>query len=149
VESFEMKKRFYSLTEYSITMMDMMVTMIAEKIGISPEMVKIAIPLISKFVLQKSTPTQASGLLSSLPTDITEMFSDDEKKDFTTNQQDLTEDEMIKIIDGKCGINDKGKSKQVVTEIIKVLQQNSGQQQGDLFGSMLGKMGKGNFNPFG
>ncbi|HUU47450.1 MAG TPA: hypothetical protein VMW55_01570 [Nitrosopumilaceae archaeon] len=129
--------------------MDMTITMIAQKIGISPEMAKMAIPLISKFALQKSTPDQASGLLSALPTDITGMFSDDEKKDFTTTQQNLTEDEMINTLDSKCGINDKAKSKQVVTEVMKALQSNSGQQKGDLFGSMLGKVGKSDFNPFG
>ena len=129
--------------------MDMIITMIAQKIGISPEMAKMAIPLISKFALQKSTPDQASGLLSALPTDITGMFSDDEKKDFTTTQQNLTEDEMINTLDSKCGINDKAKSKQVVTEVMKALQSNSGQQKGDLFESMLGKVGKSDFNPFG
>jgi hypothetical protein len=61
-------------------MMDMIIATMSEKIGISPEMAKIAIPLISKFVLQKSNPTQASGLLSALPKDITGMFSEDEKK---------------------------------------------------------------------
>ena len=130
-------------------MMDMIVTMIAEKIGISPQMAKMAIPLISKFVLQKSTPDQASGLLSALPTDITGMFSDSEKKDFTTTQQNLSEDEMVSMIDSKCGIKDKGKSKQMVSEVMKALQGNSGQGQGDLFGSMLGKVGKSDFNPFG
>jgi len=130
-------------------MMDMIVTMIAEKIGISPQMAKMAIPLISKFVLQKSTPDQASGLLSALPTDITGMFSDSEKKDFTTTQQSLSEDEMVSMIDSKCGINDKGKSKQMVSEVMKALQGNSGQGKEDLFGSMLGKAGKSDFNPFG
>jgi len=130
-------------------MMDMIVTMIAQKIGISPEMAKMAIPLISKFVLQKSTPDQATGLLSALPTDITGMFSDDEKKDFKMTQQDLSEDEMVNMIDSKCGINDKGKSKQLISEVMNALQQNSGQQKGDLFGSMLGKAGKSDFNPFG
>ena len=128
-------------------MMDMIVTMIAEKVGISPQMAKMAIPLISKFVLQKSTPDQASGLLSALPTDITGMFSDSEKKDFTTTQQNLSEDEMVSMIDSKCGIEDKGKSKQMVSEVMKALQGNSG--QGDLFGNMLGKVGKSDFNPFG
>lgn len=130
-------------------MIDMIVTMIAEKIGISPQMAKMAIPLISKFVLQKSTPDQASGLLSALPTDITGMFSDSEKKDFTTTQQNLSEDEMVSMIDSKCGINDKGKSKQMVSDVMKALQGNSDQSQGDLFGSMLGKAGKSDFNPFG
>ena len=124
----------------------MIITIIAQKIGISPEM---AIPLISKFVLQKSTPDQASGLLSALPTDITGMFSENEKKDFTTTQQGLTEDEMISMIDSKCGINDKEKSKQVVTEVMKALQSNSGQQKDDSLGNMLGKVGKSDFNPFG
>ena len=130
-------------------MMDMIVNMVAQKIGIPPEMAKMAIPLISKFVLQKSTPDQASGLLSALPTDITGMFSDDEKKDFTTTQQNLTEDDMINMIDSKCGVNNKAKSKQMLTEVMNSLQQNSGQQKGDLFGSMLGKAGKSDFNPFG
>ena len=149
VLNFKIKERFYNLTRCLIIMMDMIITMMAEKIGISPEMAKIAIPLISKFVLQKSTPTQASGLLSTLPSDITGIFSDDEKKDFTTTQRDFSEDEIVNIVDSKCGINDKGKSKQVVTEVMKALQQNSDRQQGDVFGSMVGKLGKDNFNPFG
>ncbi|MDH3192360.1 MAG: hypothetical protein OEM18_06720 [Nitrosopumilus sp.] len=123
--------------------------MVSQKVGISPQIAQIAIPLVSKFLLQKSSPDQASGLLSALPTDITKMFSDDEKKDFATTQQDLTEDDIINMVDSQCGINDKTKSKQTVTEIMKSLQQNSNQQQSDLFGSMLGNLNKGNFNPFG
>ncbi|MFQ5440629.1 MAG: hypothetical protein ACE5DL_04115 [Nitrosopumilaceae archaeon] len=130
-------------------MMDMIVNMVAEKIGIPPQMAKMAIPLISKFVLQKSTPDQASGLLSSLPTDLTGMFSDEEKKGFTTTQENLSEEDLVGMIDSKCGINDKGKSQQVVSEVMKALQGNSGQGQGDMLGSMLGKVGKGDFNPFG
>lgn len=130
-------------------MMDMIINMVAQKVGISPEIAKMAIPLVSKFLLQKSSPNQASGLLSALPTDITGMFSDDEKKDFTTNQQNLTEEDLINTLDSKCGINDKAKSKQTVTEIMNSLQQNAGQGKGDLFGDTLGKLGKGNFNPFG
>jgi uncharacterized protein (DUF2267 family) len=130
-------------------MLDMIINMVSQKVGISPQMAQIAIPLVSKFLLQKSSPDQASGLLSALPTDITKMFSDDEKKDFATTQQDLTEDDIINMVDSQCGINDKTKSKQTVTEIMKSLQQNSNQQQSDLFGSMLGNLNKGNFNPFG
>jgi len=130
-------------------MLDMIINMVSQKVGISPQIAQIAIPLVSKFLLQKSSPDQASGLLSALPTDITKMFSDDEKKDFATTQQDLTEDDIINMVDSQCGINDKTKSKQTVTEIMKSLQQNSNQQQSDLFGSMLGNLNKGNFNPFG
>jgi len=130
-------------------MLEMIINMVAQKAGISPEMAKMAIPLVSKFLLQKSSPTQASGLLSSLPPDLTRMFSDDEKKDFTSEQQDLTEDDLINKLDSQCGINDKAKSKQTVTEIMKTLQPNSNQRQGDLFGDTLGKIGKSDFNPFG
>lgn len=129
-------------------MMDMIINMVAQKVGIPPEMAKMAIPLVSKFLLQKSSPDQASGLLSALPTDVTGMFSDDEKKDFTTTQHDMTEDELINQLDSQCGINDKAKSKQTVTEIMSALQQNSG-DKGDLLGGMMGKFGKGDFNPFG
>ena len=131
-------------------MLDMMINMVAQKVGISPQMAKMAIPLVSKFVLQKSQPNQASGLLSSLPTEITGMFSNSEKKEFTTNQQDMTEDDMINALDSQCGVNDKAKSKQTITEIMGALQQNSGKQGGgDMFGDMLGKLGKDGLNPFG
>jgi len=131
-------------------MLDMMINMVAQKVGISPQMAKMAIPLVSKFVLQKSQPNQASGLLSSLPTELTGMFSDSEKKEFTTNQQDMTEDDMINALDSQCGVNDKAKSKQTITEIMGALQQNSGKQGGgDMFGDMLGKLGKDGLNPFG
>ena len=130
-------------------MMDMIINMVAQKVGIPPEMAKMAIPLVSKFLLKKSSPDQASGLLSALPTDVTGMFSDDEKKDFTTTQQDMTEDDLINQLDSQCGINDKGKSKQVVSEIMSSLQQNSSDKKGDLFGGVMGTLGKGDFNPFG
>ncbi|MDH3794009.1 MAG: hypothetical protein OER78_02900 [Nitrosopumilus sp.] len=124
--------------------------MVAQKVGISPQMAQMAIPLVSKFLLQKSQPNQASGLLSSLPTEITGMFSDSEKKEFTTNQQDMTEDDMINALDSQCGVNDKAKSKQVITEVMGALQQNSGKQGGgDLFGDVLGNLGKSGLNPFG
>lgn len=130
-------------------MLDMIINMVAQKVGISPQMAQMAVPLVSKFVLQKSQPNQASGLLSALPTEITGMFSDSEKKDFTTTQQEITEDDMINMLDSQCGINDKAKSKQTISEIMGALQQNSG-KQGDMFGDMLGKLGKGGFsNPFG
>ena len=126
----------------------MIINMVAQKVGISPEMAKMAIPLVSKFILQKSSPDQASGLLSALPGDITGMFSDDEKKGFTTTQQDMTEDDLINGLDSQCGINDKAKSKLAVTEIMNSLQQNSG-QQGNLFGEMMGNLDKSGLNPFG
>ncbi|MDH3611210.1 MAG: hypothetical protein OEM79_05545 [Nitrosopumilus sp.] len=130
-------------------MLDMIINLVAQKVGISPQMAQMAVPLVSKFILQKSEPNQASGLLSALPSDITGMFSDDEKSNFTTTKQDLTEDEMINTLDSQCGINDKEKSKQAVSEIMKSLQQNSNQKDGDLFGSMLGNLGNKGLNPFG
>ena len=142
--------QFYNMPSVRTIMLDMIVNMVAQKAGIPPQMAQMAVPLVSKFILQKSQPNQASGLLSALPNEITGMFSDDEKKDFTTNQQDMTEDDMINALDSQCGINDKAKSKHAITEIMGALQQNSGKQGGDMFGDMLGKLGKGGFsNPFG
>ena len=95
---------------------------------------------------------QRPTLLSSLPSDIIGMFSDSEKSDFTTTQQNLTEEDMINTLDSQCGINDKTKSQQVITQIMVVLQQNStSQQEGgdDLLGKTLGNIGKNDFNPFG
>ena len=128
-------------------MMNEIVNMVAQKAGISPSIVKAILPTVTKLLLQKSSPNQASGLLSMLPADITNIFSDKEKQEFTTTQQDHTTDEIIDKVDKEAGINDKIKSKNVVQEIMNMFQNTTDQK--DLLGGFLGQATKKmDLNPF-
>ena len=128
-------------------MMNEIANMVAQKAGISPAIVNAILPIVTKILLQKSSPNQASGLLSMLPTDITSIFSDKEKHEFTTTQQNYTADEIIDKIDKEAGINDKAKSQNVVQEIMNMFQNTTGQK--DLLGGFLGQATKKmDLNPF-
>ena len=128
-------------------MMNEIVNMVAQKAGISPSIVNAILPIVTKLLLQKSSPNQASGLLSMLPADITNIFSDKEKQEFTTTQQDHTTDEIIDKVDKEAGINDKIKSKNVVQEIMNMFQNTTDQK--DLLGGFLGQATKKmDLNPF-
>lgn len=128
-------------------MLDQIIGMITKQAGISPQIVNMALPLVSKMFLQKATPTQASGLLSCLPTDITSMFSDSDKKEFTTTQKNISMDEMVQAVDKQVGINDTATSKKAVESILGMLQ-----QQGNVKGlveNLFGQTGKKmDLNPF-
>lgn len=127
--------------------MNEIVNMVAQKAGISPSIVNAVLPIVTKLLLQKSSPNQASGLLSMLPADITNIFSDKEKQEFTTTQQDHTTDEIIDKVDKEAGINDKIKSKNVVQEIMNMFQNTTDQK--DLLGGFLGQATKKmDLNPF-
>jgi hypothetical protein len=69
----------------NISIMEDMVGMFAQKMGIPPELARMGLSLVSKFFIQNSNPNEASGLLSSLPR-LSDMFSDDERRQFTTRQ---------------------------------------------------------------
>ena len=127
--------------------MNEIANMVAQKAGISPAIVNAILPIATKILLQKSSPNQASGLLSMLPADITSIFSDKEKHEFTTTQQNYTADEIIDKIDKEAGINDKAKSQNVVQEIMNMFQNTTGQK--DLLGGFLGQATKKmDLNPF-
>jgi len=60
---------------------------LAQRVGVTPEQANIAISVISKILLQKGEPNKASSLLSKLPSGITNMFSENERQQFSTTQQ--------------------------------------------------------------
>ena len=60
---------------------------LAQRVGVTPEQANIAISVISKILLQKGEPNKASSLLSKLPSSITNMFSENERQQFSTTQQ--------------------------------------------------------------
>jgi uncharacterized protein (DUF2267 family) len=128
-------------------MMNEIANLVAQKAGISPALINAALPIVTKLLLQKSNPTQASGLLSMLPGDLTSVFSDKEKQEFTTTQQNFSTDEIISHVDKHAGINDKAKSQQAVQEIMNAIQNTTGQK--DLLGGFLGQAAKKlDLNPF-
>jgi hypothetical protein len=127
-------------------MIDDIASMLASKIGVSQEQAKMIVPLVMKTILQKADPRKASGILSALPSGLTEMFSGDEKKEFTTTQTAVSDDEAVNLIDSKVGINDKAKSQQAYSETMNILEGKFGK---DMFlGNIADKVKKIDLNPF-
>ncbi len=128
-------------------MMDEIANLIAQKVGISPSIVNTILPIVTKMLLQKSSPNQASGLLSMLPADITNIFSEKEKQEFTTTQQNHSAEDIINRVDKEAGINDRTKSQKTVQEIMNMFQNTTGQK--DLLGGFFGQgTKKFDLNPF-
>ena len=74
----------------------------ARQSGLLPQIASIAIPLVSRFFLKKATPQNASGLMSKLPSGLTDAFSDDEKTEFTTKQENVSQEDVIQDLANRC-----------------------------------------------
>jgi len=109
-------------------MINEILNLVAQKDGISPSTVNIILPIVTKMLLQKSSPNQAAELLSMLPASITNIFSDKEKQEFTTTQQNHSTDDIINRVDKEARINDKPKSQKTVQEIINMFQNTTEQK---------------------
>jgi hypothetical protein len=90
-----------------------------------------ALPLVSKFLLRNAEPQRASGLMSLLPSGITNMFSNDERQRFTRTKENVSEDEVIDQISHECCNGDREKGRIAYQEALKVLRDktNEGQRQ--------------------
>jgi hypothetical protein len=64
---------------------------------------------------------QASGLLSMLPSSLTNMFSTDEKNEIKTSQENIPPEEVIEKISNECCNGDKQKGKKIYDEAIKLI----------------------------
>jgi hypothetical protein len=93
----------------------------AEKLGIAPNVAKQCILITSRYLLQNSEPMQASGLLSMLPSSLTNMFSTDEKNEIKTSQENIPPEEVIEKISNECCNGDKQKGKKIYDEAIKLI----------------------------
>src|ERR687898_1195209 len=119
--------------------MDDIFGLFSQKSGLSSNIARMALPLVSKFLLRNAEPQRASGFMSMLPSSITNMFSNDERERFTTTQENVSEDEVIDQISRECCNGDKEKGRIAYQEAVKVLrektvrqrrqQQQEGQQQ--------------------
>ena len=114
------------------------------RLGLSSSMAKEGMAIVSRFFLQNAEPNKASGLLSMLPSSITDIFSNDEKKEFTTSQQKISEDEVIEKISNECCNGDKQKGKRVY-EAVKMIKENSGQEGEGFLDGIIGNFKKGVF----
>ena len=137
-------------------MLDDLFDMFSQRSGLSSNIARMALPMVSKFLLRNAEPQRASGLMSMLPSGITNIFSNDERQRFTSTQENVSEDEVIDEISRECCNGDREKGKVAYQEAIKVLRekarqrQQQGQQQEEgegfldnIFDSLKGRSGGG------
>src|ERR1041385_1731014 len=112
----------------SNTSQNELATQLAQRVGITPEQANTAIAIVSKTLLQKAEPNKASSLLSKLPSSITSLFTDNDKQQFTSNQQNISNEEVVQRVKNEAGINDDKKARQTTQEGVKILQEKTGEE---------------------
>lgn len=122
--------------------MEDMIGMFSQKMGIPPELARMGLSLVSKFFLQNAEPNQASGLLSSLPQGLSDMFSDDERKQFTTRQENVPQEDILSMLRNQLG-GDNLQSQRLFEEGTRLLQERTGKQ--GLFDSIMQNSKKNSF----
>ena len=140
-------------------MLDDIFDMFSQRSGLTSNIARMALPMVSKFLLRNAAPQRASGFMSMLPSNITNMFSNDERQRFTSTQENVSEDEVIDQISRECCNGDKEKGRIAYQEALRVLkektvrqrqQQGQGQEQEEegglldnIFDSLKGRGGGG------
>ena len=93
----------------------------AQRLEISPDMARQGISITSKFFLQNSEPVVATGLLSMLPSSLTDLLSADEKNEIERNQKNILPEEVIEKISNECFNGDKQKGKKVYEQAMHLI----------------------------
>jgi uncharacterized protein (DUF2267 family) len=119
---------------------------LAQRVGISKDQASSIIRVVSKSLLQKAEPNKSSSLMSKLPSEITSLFSDNEKQGFTTQQQNISNEEVVRQVRTEAGINDDRKAQQATEESVKLLQEKTGEE--GLLDNVMGRFKKMDLNPF-
>ena len=101
--------------------MEDIVKSFAEKLGIKPAVAKKGLSITYRYFILKSDPVEAGGLLSMLPTSLTNLFSIEEKNKNKTNQKYISSDEVIEEISNECFKSDKQLGKNLYEEAINLL----------------------------
>jgi hypothetical protein len=115
----------------------------ARRSGILPMIASIALPMIFRFFLRKASPQNASGLMSMVPSGLTDTFSDDEKKEFTTKQENVSQDEVEQDLADKCFNGDKSQAHRTFEEVRKILNEKTGQQGQGIIEGLMGDSREG------
>jgi hypothetical protein len=106
--------------------MQNIVGMLASSFGIPPQLASTAMTGVTRMFLQKSTPKTASGLLNTLPKDVTNQFSESEKQKFTTTAQtNLNRYDLIKQLSESTGIKDIDKLDNLADAILDSIKKNA------------------------
>ena len=106
--------------------MQNMIGMLASSFGIPPQVASTAVSGLTQMFLQKSSPKAASGLLSSLPKEVTDKFSDDDKQSFTTKDtNNINRYDLLKQLSGVTGIKDIDKLDDFADSVLDSIKKNS------------------------
>jgi hypothetical protein len=92
-----------------------------KRLGIEYKATRQGIAITCRHFLQVSEPVKATGLLSMLPSKLTDLLTDDEKNEITTNQEDIPPEEVIEKISNECFDGDIKKGKKVYEEAINLI----------------------------
>ena len=126
-------------------MLDDIFGLFSQRSGLSSNIARIGLPLVSKFLLRNAEPQRASRFMSMLPSSITNMFSNDERQRFTSTQENISDDEVIDKISRQCCNGDREKGKKVYQQAIKILRENTLKQYQKPEGQQQEQEGEGGF----
>jgi hypothetical protein len=115
----------------------------ARRSGVLPMIASMALPMITRFFLKKASPQNASGLMSMIPSGIKDAFSDDEKNEFTTKQENVSQDEVEQELADKCFNGDKAQAQKAFQEGKNLLKEKTGQQGQGIIEGLLGNSDQG------
>jgi hypothetical protein len=110
-------------------MLDDIFDMFSQRSGLTSNIARMALPLVTSFLLRNIAPQRASGFMSMLPSSITNMFSNDEKQRFMTTQENVSEDEVIDQISRECCNGDREKGEKVYQQAVNILRDNTKERQ--------------------
>jgi hypothetical protein len=93
----------------------------AKRLGIESSIARQGISITSRYYLLNSEPTKARGLLSMLPSSLTNLLSTDEINEIKTNQENIPPEKVIEKISNQCFNGDKQKGKKLYEEAINLI----------------------------
>jgi len=126
--------------------MEELADQLSQKVQIGLDQARTVLNQVSKTILRKANPNKASELLSKLPSSITNLFSLEEKKQFTATQEDISNEEVVRNIARETGINNKAKSQKATEEAVRLLQEKT--HEPGLLNNIMGKFKNVDLNPF-
>ena len=101
--------------------MENIIESFAKRLGIEPDVARQSISITSRYFIQNSGPIKATGLLSMLPSSLTNSLSADENNDSKTSLENIPPEEVIEKISNECFNGDKQKGKKVYEEAINLI----------------------------
>jgi hypothetical protein len=104
-----------------ILFMEDIVKSFAERLRIEPDVARQGISITCRHFLHISEPIKATGLLSMLPSSLTDLLSAEEKNEITLNQENIPLEEVMEKISIECFNGDKKKAKKVYEEVINLI----------------------------